>query len=128
MHPDDLKKAKDAYMGAVQTKKGYSEPLEVRLRDVSKDGQYIDVRQYVSFSLRPLKRQYRSSTTSSPSSHRMHLVTCLAGSECGPMCPHYVVCSDSPSRQSGRMRRRLNETASCRSSSSTSPATSFAIH
>jgi hypothetical protein len=44
IHPEDLSVAQEAYSNAIETGKGYDEPLELRVLDVSKERHYIDVR------------------------------------------------------------------------------------
>jgi hypothetical protein len=43
VHPEDVSSAQEAYYRAIKVKKGYSEPLEMRVLDASKDGHYLDV-------------------------------------------------------------------------------------
>jgi hypothetical protein len=44
IHPEDVAMAQQAYSNAIKVKKGYDEPLEMRVMDVSKEHHYLDVR------------------------------------------------------------------------------------
>jgi hypothetical protein len=69
----------------------------------------------------------RSSTISNLSSRLMCLAKCSAGWVFGPTCLPCAVSSDSPSRPNVHTPRKLNGTASSKSSSSTSHAMSSGI-
>jgi CheY-like chemotaxis protein len=43
IHPEDLPRTAESYRGTIASKIGYTEPLELRVRDVTLNGTYIDV-------------------------------------------------------------------------------------
>jgi hypothetical protein len=43
LHPEDLGRAVEGYRGAIKSKSGYEQPLELRVRDVAEKGEYVDV-------------------------------------------------------------------------------------
>jgi hypothetical protein len=43
VHPDDVQIAEDAYAHAVDTQTGYANPIEIRILDAHRPGQYCDV-------------------------------------------------------------------------------------
>jgi hypothetical protein len=82
IHPEDRPVAQQAYSSAMQTNKGYSEPLEMRVTDVTKEGEghYLDVCiHFLPHFLLPDATPVRSSTISSPSFRPMRPARFLAG-------------------------------------------------
>jgi hypothetical protein len=130
IHPEDRPVAQQAYSSAMQTSKGYSEPLEMRVVDVTKEGEgyYLDVCiHFLRHFLLPDATPLRSFTISSLSFRPMRPARFSAGWVYGLTCPLCADCSGSPSRPNVHTPRKLNGTASCKSNSLTSHATSSGI-